>query len=260
MLLQRRGIIGERCFRSSPEAGKRRVRRDHAEQAQGFLRCVGRRDQAFQDQAQRAEGRAQWNAGEERLDLFGRLVLGPGSKCRVRGLGEFCPAGIARLGDLGRDGEGERRGQFGKACCLGRFGGGAAALLRDPCGFLVLALADQAVEIEHRLAHHSFRREGVFKNNGGFLEHALVGQSAGASGVGVGEALAPFWPRFLAGQLLEGLDRVLEAAEPHELGATLGEFSPRGQRWRPMYGLGHRNASATWKLGNAVGRLRLEFA
>ena len=33
----------------------------------------------------------------------------------------------------------------------------------------------------------------------GFLEHALFGQSAGAAGIGVGEAIGPLRPRVLAG-------------------------------------------------------------
>ena len=234
------GIVCQRRLRRRAGSGEHRPRRDHGEQAVGFPRGVRGRDQAFQDQSQRPEWRAQRNPGEQMIDLIGRFPLEPCRECRSCRVVRVAPWSAAR--HLGPRRHGERQGccQFGHAAGVGR---------RQPfdqperrlCRFLVLALANQPGQVEHRLADGPVRRQGVLQNHRGFLEHALVGQGVGAADIGIGEAMGPLRSRVLPGQLLEDLHRLLEAPLAQCLSASIGKDVQRSRegcsaRWRFLHG------------------------
>ena len=221
-------------------AGEYRPRRDHGEQAVGFPRGVRGRDQAFEDQSQRPEWRAQRNPGEQMIDLIGRFPLEPCRECRSCRVVRVAFGSAARHLCPRRHGERQGCRQFGHAAGIGR---------RKPfdqpeghlCRFLVLALANQPGQVEHRLADRPVRRHGVLQNHRGFLEHALVGQGVGAADIGIGETLFPLRPRVLPGQLLEDLHRLLEAPLAQCLSASTVQDVQRSRegcaaRWRFLHG------------------------
>ena len=137
----------------------------------------------------------------------------------------------------------------------GRHRPGAAGLtqLSAVClRFLVLALADQAGQVEHRLADRRAKRQSVLEDHGGFFEHALIGQSPGATGIGVPKMTGPFRTLVLPDQLLEDFHGLLEAARAQCLPAPIRQNVRRGDpgctallavaSWRspPCQGIGAR--------------------
>ena len=114
------GIVCQRPLRRRAGSREHRPRRDHGEQAVGFPGSVRGHDQAFEDQSQRPEWRAQRNPGEQMIDLIGRFPLKPCRECRLCRVVRVARWSAARYPGPRRHGERQGCRQFGDTAGVGR--------------------------------------------------------------------------------------------------------------------------------------------